>query len=110
MTLTGQEAGISAYGQALLPFPASAPLRSLARPSLAAFLTSSQRSLRFDSRPRNIQKDDPEWDRPFELVEVAGIEPASENLSRKASTCLVYVLNLTRDSSHRQDMQRAILL
>jgi len=26
------------------------------------------------------------------LVEVAGIEPASENLSRQASTCLVRVL------------------
>jgi len=27
-----------------------------------------------------------------EMVEVAGIEPASENLSRQASTCVVRVL------------------
>lgn len=40
---------------------------------------------------------------PLELVEVAGIEPASENLSRKASTCVVRVLDLTDQGSHGQD-------
>jgi len=41
------------------------------------------------------------------MVEVAGIEPASENLPRKASTCLVGVLNLTGYNSHRQDVYQA---
>jgi len=52
---------------------------------------------------QNEQKGDPKWDRPSELVEVAGIEPASENLSRKASTCVVRVLDLTDQGSHGQD-------
>ena len=43
----------------------------------------------------------------FEMVEVAGIEPASENLSHKASTCVVGVLNLTGYNSHRQDVYQA---
>jgi hypothetical protein len=34
--------------------PASAPLRSLTRPSMAAFLTFSQRSLRFESSWRIV--------------------------------------------------------
>ena len=32
--------------------------------------------------------------RPFEKVEAAGIEPASRNISAKASTCVVDHLNL----------------
>jgi len=38
--------------------------------------------------------------RAFQMVEVAGIEPASENLSRQASTCIVRVL------INRQDLPR----
>ncbi len=41
--------GFAHYVTGILPVPASAPLRSLTRPSLAAFLTFSQRSLRFKS-------------------------------------------------------------
>jgi hypothetical protein len=35
--------------------------------------SSRQRSAPFDSHPGNTQKDDPEWNRPFELVEVASL-------------------------------------
>jgi hypothetical protein len=41
--------GFAHYVIAITAIPASAPLRSLTRPSMAALLTLSQRSLRFES-------------------------------------------------------------
>ena len=41
--------GFAHYVIAITAIPASAPLRSLTRPSMVAFLTLSQRSLRFES-------------------------------------------------------------
>jgi len=41
--------GFAHYGLNIVFKPALAPLRSLAQPSLAAHLTFSQRSLRFES-------------------------------------------------------------
>jgi len=41
--------GFAHFVTGLLPVPASAPLRSLSQPSLAAFPTLSRRSLRFES-------------------------------------------------------------
>ena len=44
------------------------------------------------------------------MVEVAGIEPASEDHTQKASTCLFQYLGLTFLSSTGQDLLTAILL
>ena len=45
-----------------------------------------------------------------EMVEAGGIEPPSESLQSKASTCLVRVLDLTGGYSHGQDAPPASLL
>ena len=51
--MTGvQKEGFAHFVRRVTRLPASAPLHSLTRPSLAAFLTSSQRSFRFES-PNN---------------------------------------------------------
>ena len=44
------------------------------------------------------------------LVEVAGIEPASESFPQQASTCLVHVLDLTVSNSREPDFATAIPL
>ena len=45
----GGEAGIRRFVFGIVPIPALPPLRSLTRSSLTAFLTLSQRSLRFET-------------------------------------------------------------
>ena len=47
--------GSAYYVSRFTLLPALAPLRSLPQPSLAAYLTSSQRSLRFESSLRRIK-------------------------------------------------------
>ena len=46
----------------------------------------------------------------FEMVEAAGVEPASGNLQQGASTCIAAVLILAPPGSRRQDPERASLL
>ena len=45
----------------------------------------------------------------YEMVEAGGIEPPSESLQRKASTCLSCILDLAPVISHRQDATNASL-
>ena len=44
------------------------------------------------------------------MVEVAGIEPASESVPHQVSTCLFPVLHLTSENSRGQDFSEAIPL
>jgi len=57
-------------GPPALPCVDSPSLADAAFPGRCSDIQSALALLRF--QPSNVQRDDPEWDRPFEMVEVAG--------------------------------------